>query len=214
MITHVTQATCTVRLLSGKGGVDRRKIAKLGLPSEIVNLKMTRSFGVPHSFFLGAKVMRRFSGKWYVGTVTAVDADEGEVLWQVVYEDFDADQLTRRELAACLVYHPLLNTAGDLRTPAVGSMVWFSQDQMPVLGKVLTVDPTTPRPVVVQVYEPQTNVQRIQMARFRPAADSETGEPSLARLTLHQILINFQQLTSKGYLQQDDRRRLVRCLTR
>ena len=174
---------------------------------------MTKSFGVPHSFFVGAKVMRRFSGKWYLGTVTAVDADEGETLWQVVYEDFDSDQLSRRDLAASLVYHPLLNTSGDLKTPEVGSMVWFSQEQMPVLGKVLSVDPSTPRPVVVQVCEPQTNVQRIQLARFRPSVGSEMGEPTLAKLTLHQILLRFKQLTSKGYLPIEDRRRLMKCLT-
>ena len=84
---------------------------------------------MPDSFFLLTKVFKRFSGKWYVGTVTDMDIDEVEVLWRVVYEDFDSDQVTRKELASILIYHPLLNTSKDIKTPDVGSYVWFSQRQ-------------------------------------------------------------------------------------
>ena len=67
------------------------------------NRKMTRSFPVPASFFLGAKVLKRFSGKWYADTVTDMDADEGEVLWGMVYEDFDSEQVSRKDMASTLI---------------------------------------------------------------------------------------------------------------
>ena len=214
MVVQVAQATCSVRLLAVKGGISRKEVEKNGLPCEIVNKKMTRSFPVPHSFFLGARVMRRFGGKWYVGKVTAVDVDEGEPLWQVVYEDFDSDQMSRKDLAAHLVYHPLLHTSGDLQTPALGQMVWFSQDQQPVLGKVVSVDPSSPRPIALHVYISVSPGKRLHLARFGPSVSVATEEPVLARITLHQILLEIQPLTSRGYLSSKDRRRLVKCLSR
>ena len=113
-MVHVSQATCSVRWLTTKGVISHNQVEKTGLSCEIVNKKVTRSFPVPHSFFLGVQVMWCFSGKWYAVKVTAVDVDEGEPLWKVVYEDFDSDQMSRRDLTAHLVYHPLINTSGDL----------------------------------------------------------------------------------------------------
>ena len=92
-------------------------------------------------------------------------------------------------------------------------VLWFSQEQMPVLGRVTSVDPTSPRPVTVQVFEPQTNATRLHLARFQPATSSDLAEPLLARLTLHQILMKIQPLTSRGFLTSKDRKRLVKCLT-
>ena len=132
----------------------------------------------------------------------------------MVYEDFDSDQMTRRDLASHLVYHPLLNTSGDLQVPAVGAMVWFSQDQQPVLGQVMSVDPSSPRPVVLQVFSPQSPGPRLHLARFEPGVNIPAGTPILARITLHQILLEVQPLTSKGHLSSMDRRRLVKCLSR
>ena len=143
-----------------------------------------------------------------------VDVDEGEPLWQVTCEDFDSNQMSRRDLAAHLVYHPLLNTSGDLHVPVEGSMVWFSQDQRPVLDKVVSVDPSSPRPVVLHVHVPQSPGKRLHLTRFEPSVNEPAGDPVLARITVHQILTEVQQLTGRGHLSSQDRRRLVNCLSR
>ena len=48
--------------------------------TQIVNRKMTRSFSVSDSFFLGAKVMKKFRGKWFQGTVDELENDEATKL--------------------------------------------------------------------------------------------------------------------------------------
>ena len=180
----------------------------------VVNKKMTRSFRVPDSFFIGAQVAKRFSGQWYLGKVTEVLVDEKDTLWQIIYEDFDASQMDKQELAQALAYHPLLNTAGDLLVPEVGSFVWFSENQAPKLGRVREVDPTNSRPVVLQRYAPQSNATRLHLARFQAEHAKETGEPEVTRITPHQIIFKVKQLTTRGFLAAADRRKLASCLTR
>ena len=53
-----------------------KQVHEDGHPSQIVNRKMTRSYRVPDSFFLGAKVMKKFRGKWFIGTVDELEVDE------------------------------------------------------------------------------------------------------------------------------------------
>ena len=182
------------------------------LPSQIANRKFTRSYAVPDAFFLGAKVMRRFSGKWFTGTVDELERDEGTKLWHVSYPDFDGEDLTRQELAVALAYHPLLNTEGDLDIPVVGTYVWFSQQSRPRLGQVTSIDPAVARPVVVQLYEPQRGSGPIYKARFRPARHEDTSKPVVSRITLHQIILSFPKLSSRGHLTPADRKKLQRSL--
>ena len=81
VVVSVQTATVNVRDLTQKGGINRKQLAKSKrLSSIVVNKKMTRSFRVPDSFFIGAQVAKRFSGKWYVGKVTDVQVDEEETL--------------------------------------------------------------------------------------------------------------------------------------
>ena len=56
-----------------------RKAVK-GLPSKVINRKMLSSFPVPASYFLGAKVMKRFKNKWYQGTVDDIYQDDKTTL--------------------------------------------------------------------------------------------------------------------------------------
>ena len=76
---------------------------------------MTSLYPVPISFFVGAKVQKKFGGKWCTDTVDWVDTDEGETLWHVTYDDFDEEQMTRTERSQAIVYHPLLDIASDLK---------------------------------------------------------------------------------------------------
>lgn len=155
IVTAVRPNVCTVRSLVRKGGVSVSGIKKAGgLHSRQVNRKMLSSFPVPDSFFLGAKVCRKFGKKWFVGTVDETSADEGESVWRITYSDFDSEEVDRQGLAAILAYHPLLETDEDLPVPEVGTYVWFSVEQSPRLGKVVEIDPSSVRPITVHLYSP------------------------------------------------------------
>ena len=174
--------------------------------------KMTSLYPVPHSFFIGCTVVKKFDDTWCKGTVDWVDTDEGETLWHVTYQDFDEEQMTRQELSQVLRSHPMLNPTSDLQPPELGHYVWYAVNQQPRLGKVTAVDPTVPRPVVVEVYEPQANASSLPGAKFRRATDPDTGEPCLENITLHQIQLSFPRLTPRGLLYAGDRKKLLRCL--
>ena len=48
--------------------------------------------------------------------------------------------------------HPLLNVTEDLVLPEMDPLVWFSEMGRPVLGRVIHIDPTLVRPVMVVKY--------------------------------------------------------------
>ena len=75
------------------------------------------------------------------------------------------------------------------------------------------MDPSVPRPIVVQLFRPQSNADSLSRARFRGALDDQTGEPILCHLTLHQIQLRFPMLTTRGFLPSKDRRRLLNHLS-
>ena len=147
-------------------------------------------------------------------TVDWVDTDEGETLWYVTYEDFDEEQMTRAELSAVMVYHPLLDSCGDLEVPQAGTFVWYAVNQQPRLGKVISVDPIVSRPAAVEVYVPQAKGTSLSRARFVPAKDVDTENPHIDQITLHQIRLTVSGLTVRGYLNSKDRARLQRVLER
>ena len=82
---------------------------------------------------------------------------------------------------------------------------------MPVLGKVVAVDPTLPRPVTVNLYHPAGKAKGVVSARFIPALDDE-GRPELMQLTVQQVVMGVKALTKGGYLQAADKRRLRQFL--
>ena len=176
LVIAVSTNTCEVRSLIQTGGKHMAQLRKTGtVPSKVVNQKMTRSYPVPKSFFIGAKVSKQFGTRWIEGTIDRMDQDEGEMLWHVVYSDFDEEQLDKTQMCDVLVYHPLLDSHGDLEVPEVGSYVWYSHNQQPFLGQVISVDTTVPRPIVVQRFRPQANAVSLSRASFQRAVDTETG---------------------------------------
>ena len=210
IVTSVSTATVTVRnLTDSQGGKLSKATRRL---DTVVNRKMTSLYPVPTSFFIGAVVLKKFGDTWCKGKVDEVDTDEGEALWHVTYQDFDEEQLTLQELTQVIRYHPLLNTSGDLQVPAVGEFVWYARNQQPRLGQVVSVDPTVSRPIVVEIFEPQSNASSLTRARFRRATDEDTGDSVVDQLTLHQIQLRVSGLTPRGLLRPQDRRRLQRCL--
>ena len=163
-------------------------------------------------FFIGAVVAKRFAGKWFRGKVDGVSQDENQVLWHVTYSDFDGEDLTKQELAKCLTYHPALQGNQQMSGPAIGSFVWYSEDQQPRLGQVVAVDRTSPRPITVQIFQPQANAVSLPRARFRLARETESGEAKATNITRHQIMLQFRNLTARVYLSASDKRKLQNSL--
>ena len=210
IVTQVTPTTVHVRDLTRHGG-DSTASSNKSMDT-VVNRKMTSLYPVPISFFLGARGRKRFQGKWYTGTVDMVDTDEGETLRHVTYEDVDEEQLTLAEMSRIIVYHPLLDATSDLQVPTPGMFVWYSVRQQPRLGRVVSVDPTVSRPVVVEVYAPLRGNKQVYQSRFSRKMDPSSGEVQVENITLHQIWLSFDKLNSKGYLLPDDKARLRACL--
>ena len=91
--------------------------------------------------------------------------------------------------------------------PEVESFVWFARNNMPVIGKVVVVDPTLPRPITVLLYQPESGSKGVIGARFVPATN-EDGETTSLQLTPQQVVMQVSSLTTKGYLRASDKRRL------
>ena len=214
IIVSVESNTCKVRSLVHKGGDSLSKIKKENaLPSRTVNKKMLSSYPVSESFFIGARVCRRFGKSWFQGTVDQAVSDEGETVWRITYSDFDSEEVDRQTLASMIYYHPQLDTHSDLPIPKVDSLVWFSKDQHPQLGKVIEVDPTSPRPISVRLMVPRSEKPALTHARFAPAVDVETDQPLIQRLTIPQIVLSVTKpLSRRGQLHAQDRKRLGKLI--
>ena len=173
---------------------------------------MLSSFPVPPSFFLGAKVLKKFKDKWYRGTVDDVSQDEGNFLWHISYSDFDGEEMDRQQLAAHLQSHPLLDPESDLPTPDIDSLVWFSEQGRPALGRVVHIDPTVARPVGVHKYKTVGRNTALPRARFVEMVSEKGGDPVIAHITLHQIRLIVKSLTRGGKLKFPDQQKLSRLL--
>ena len=79
--------------------------------------------------------------------------EEGDHLWHVVYTDEDSEDMGLQQLAGALVWHPSLSGAEEVVLPAPGSFVWFALEQRPCLGKVVSVDASSPRQLTVRLFE-------------------------------------------------------------
>ena len=139
--------------------------------------------------------------------VDRVHQDEDKVCWHVTYSDFDEEDLEAAQLAEVLLYHPLMDHAGDVAVPRQDSFVWFARNNLPVLGKVLAVDPTISRQVSVQLYQPAAGSKNVVTARYVPVSNGD-GQPEVMQLTVQQVVLGVDVLTKGGYLRTNDRRRL------
>ena len=129
----------------------------------------------------------------------------------MTYSDFDEEDLEAAQLAQVLLYHPLVDHAGDINVPEVESFVWFARNNMPVIGKVVAVDATLPRPISVLLYQPESGSKGVIGARFVPATN-EDGDTTMLQLTPQQVVMRVRSLSAKGYLKAADRRRLAAFL--
>ena len=182
-----------------------------------INRKMMVPFPVSASFFIGARVMRKFRQGVFSGTVSHVIEDEGTTVWHAVYDDFDSEDLTDNELYDAIYYHPLLDSSSDLVLPSVGDFVWYSFDRLPRLGQVVSLDPTTARPVTVRIYVPRAGNNSLPLAAYKPKPQGDEDREASGcfdSLHLSQIRFGFKSLTGGGKLPVSAKKRLRSCLRR
>ena len=156
--------------------------------------------------------MKKFGKKWFLGTVDDVVQDEKTVLWHVSYTDFDGEEMDLQQLASHIHSHPLLDSSADLETPELNSMVWYSEQGRPAIGRVIHIDPTVARPLMVQRYREVGQSTFLHKARFEEVPADESGEPNVARITLHQVRMAMKSLTKTGRLIGSDQHRLRKLL--
>ena len=217
IVISVGPNTCKVRRLRQKKGEAESRVKKgnktvKGLPSKVITRKMLSSFPVPASYFLGARVMKKFKNKWYLGTVDDIYQDDKTTLWHVSYSDFDGEDMDKQQLADSMVGHPLLDAKVDADAPEIGTLVWYSETNKPALGRVVQIDPTVARPVVVHKMGQKGTETSLLKARFEDLYHEDPREPLLAHITLHQIRMTMKSLTSGGRLRGSDQHKLRRLL--
>ena len=217
IVVKVNMSTLKVRDLADEGGKKISVVRTTGRPDMIVNRKMTSLYPVPSSFFLGAVVLKKFGGKWCEGKVDWVDSDEGETLWHVSYTDFDEEKLTLtlEEMIQVIAYHPLMDATGDLQIPTPGVLYGLLLINNP--GWAVWCQSTrlcVSRPIVVEVFEPQTNAVRLPRSRFVLSRDPDNQEPRVSNITIYQVILRFESLTQRGYLSATDRKKLQTCFVR
>ena len=213
VVVDVRPNTCVVRSLTA-GGTDVSKLMNSvrkegGLSSRRVSNKLVSSYPVPDGFFVGSLLCRRFGSRWFLGVVDQTFKDEGSSVWKVTYSDFDSEKVDRQKLTSILLYHPLLDTCGDLLVPEVDYYVWFSENQQPQLGRVKEVDPSVSRPVTVHLFSPHPGAPDITRARFYPSMDQESNQSLLKQLIILQVILRVPSLMVWGHLYTQDRKDLT-----
>ena len=149
------------------------------------------------------------------GTVTHVIEDEGTTVWHAVYDDFDSEDLSANELYDAVYYHPMLDSSSDLVLPSVGDFVWYSFDRLPRLGQVVSLDPTTARPVTVRVFVPRSGDKSLPLAAYKPKPQGDEDRDASGcfdSLHLSQIRFGFKSLSGNGKLSAAAKKRLRSCL--
>lgn len=132
-------------------------------------------------------------------------------MWNISYTDFDGEDMAKQQLAQHILNHPLLDMREELEAPDVGTLVWFSEKGRPALGRVVQVDPTVTRPLVVHKYRSIGN-GTLMKQRFEEIPPGDSGEPNLAHITLYQVRMSVKSLTKGGRLRGVDQQLLNRLL--
>ena len=94
----------------------------------------------------------------------------------------------------------------------MGSFVWFSEHGRPAVGRVVHVDPTVARPIGVVRYRTKGRAKHLSRSCFEEVPKDETGELSMAHITLHQIRMTVSSMTKGGRLRSSGQKRLEKLL--
>ena len=86
--------------------------------------------------------------------------------------------------------------------PKINSVVMFTHDQRPRLGKVTHVDADAQRPVTIHLWKPNKNRSSLHQARYKPSCrfkpSSMNEEDDLIQLLPEQIKLRNLEFDSDG----------------
>ena len=210
LVVHTHEQVCMLRSLTssrGRKGDD--------VPLQPTNQKHIRiAHDRPVDFWIGARVRRRFSGSWFLGTVREVTTDEGETLYRVDYDDCDQEDLDKGQLWDAVIFHPRMCDMDwqENTMPELHSIVVFAHEQQPRLGKVTWVDEEAALPITLNLWKPQKNRRSLEKARFQPS--SMNGEDDIIQLHPDQIKVSGLQFDTEGYLTPASQTKLRKYLTK
>ena len=166
-------------------------------------------------FWIGCRVLKRFNGQPFRGIIDDIDQDDGQTYLHVSFEDFDEAEFDMGEVWDHAIYHPDLDVDGvpvlGTNMPEVGSVVLFSFEQRPRIGRVVEIREHDPKPIVVHLWKPKRNAQNFVSAMFLPFC--KDGEPSLLSVTAPRIRCADLEVDEKGYFLPNSRKRLTKELS-
>ena len=216
LVVSVSSNKCMLKPLTSVAG--RKGMDVPSIPTNLKNIRIASDR--PVDFWIGARVRRRFSDSWFQGTVMTVTTDEGETLYRVIYDDCDQEDLDRGQLWDSVIFHPRMCEAevSTLPLPKINSVVLFSHDQKPRLGKVTHVDEEAQRPITIHLWKPNKNRNSLYQARYKPSSrfvpSSMNEEADLIQLRPEQVKLRNLEFDSDGRLKQGDRERFKRYLSK
>ena len=113
--------------------------------------------------------MRKFKQAWFLGTIIDVLKENGQTLYQVDYDDCGKEEIDKGELYEGIVYHPRLEQSlfSDTQLPAINQMVMFALEYSPRFGKIVEINPLSPKPLSVMLWKPNNKAKTILSARFK-----------------------------------------------
>ena len=144
--------------------------------------------------------------------MVGVSNDEGEVYYQIDYDDCDQEELDAGQLWDSVIYHPRMDEAKDTmpHIPEVGHFVLFALEQKPRIGKVMSIDVDAQKPISIHLWKPNKDCKSLDQARFRPSM-SESG-PDLMIIHSSQVRLTALSLTDEGYFSKASRGQVKRLL--
>ena len=216
LVTKVSSNKCMLKPLTSVAGRKGKDVPSI--PTNLKNIKIASER--PVDFWVGERVRRRFNDSWFQGTVTTVTTDEGETLYRIVYDDCDQEDLDRGQLWDSVIFHPRMceMEVSTQPMPKINSVVLFSHDQNPRLGKVTQVDEEAQRPITIHLWKPNKNRSSLHQARYKPSSRFEPSsmneEADLIQLVPEQIKLRNLEFDSDGRLKPGDRERFRRYLAK
>ena len=152
-----------------------------------------------------------------MGTIDEVTTDQGQTFFHVTYPDFDEEELDLGEVWKSACYHPELDAARDgLSIPTLppeGSVVLYSANYEPRLGKVVELREDLDKPVVVQLWKPKrarrgpTNLIKAKFTTHDTPEDPERSALSLSQIRLSDLHFDGDQR-----LDQESQRAMEKAL--
>ena len=113
-----------------------------------------------------------------------------------------------------VVYHPRLERSlfTDTRLPAVNQMVMFALHNSPRFGKIVEVNPLSPKPLSVMLWKPNGKAKSLLSARFKSTQSLESG-PEIVQIAPAQIKTHVI-FSAEGLLVKKSQDKVRRLITR